>query len=370
MGALRWILLLAGLLFLAALAAWEQRRPRQARRDGPGRSERSEPEMGTMGEAPGSAGMAGTISGASSSLASRIGPLDQEPSAGAGRIFTGANFGGGGGGRVRAEPPPRIDLPPLEPIEVRAPAGDLERRMARSTIVVDEPISADGPGPAPGLEAPEPYYVYARAEPADREPAAGQPADGGVANSAAGGGAAPDASSMRERALPADSSISVELPSMAAPEPTPVVDWPPEAERRIISVRIAALSHERLSGRVVRLALGACGFEHGRFGIFHQPGADGRALLSAANLSKPGIFDLPNMDFQRFSGLSLFAVLPGPLPPGAALDHLLDTAQDLAERLRARLQDEQGLPLGAEQLETLRRTVQDLAATERAEPAA
>jgi len=135
-------------------------------------------------------------------------------------------------------------------------------------------------------------------------------------------------------------------------------------------VRIAALSHERLSGRVVRLALGACGFEHGRFGIFHQPGADGRALLSAANLSKPGIFDLPNMDFQRFSGLSLFAVLPGPLPPAAALDHLLDTAQDLAERLRARLQDEQGLTLGATQLESLRRTVQDLTAAERAEPAA
>jgi FtsZ-interacting cell division protein ZipA len=144
-----------------------------------------------------------------------------------------------------------------------------------------------------------------------------------------------------------------------APRPA-VVDWPPESERHIISLRIAALSHERLSGRVVRQALGACGFEHGRFGIFHQPGADGRALLSAANLSKPGIFDLPNMDFQRFSGLSLFAVLPGPLPPAAALDHLLDTAQDLAERLRARLQDEHGMSLGAEQLEALRRTVQDL----------
>jgi len=149
-----------------------------------------------------------------------------------------------------------------------------------------------------------------------------------------------------------------------------VVDWPPESERHILSLRIAALGHERMSGRTVRLALGACGFEHGRFGIFHQPGADGRALLSAANLSKPGIFDLPNMDFQRFSGLSLFAVLPGPLPPAAALDHLLDTAQDLAERLRARLQDEQGLTLGATQLETLRQTVQELTAAEPAEPAA
>jgi cell division protein ZipA len=327
MGALRWILLLAGLLFLAALAAWELRRPRQARRDAPGRSERSEPEMGTMGGATATTGAAGP--------AGAIGPggstAEQSPSA-TGRFYTGASLGGSGGGRTRAEPPPRIDLPPLDPAEPAAAGGDIGQRIAGSTIVVDEPISAHGPGPAADLSDAEPYYVYAHAEP-----------------------------------LPGEQELPGELPEQ--PRPT-VVDWPPESERHILSLRVVALSHERLSGRVVRLALGACGFEHGRFGIFHQPGADGRALLSAANLSKPGIFDLPNMDFQRFSGVSLFAVLPGPLPPAAALDHLLDTAQDLAERLRARVQDEQGLTLGATQLETLRRTVQDLTAAERAEPAA
>ena len=346
MGALRWILLLAGLVFLAGLAAWEQRRPRQGRRDAPGRSERSEPEFGTM---TGTSGSSSGSSGAEGSLGSPGSPAE-EPAAASGRIFTGASLGGGGGGgggggRTRAEPPPRIDLPPLDASEPAAAMGDFGRRVAGSTIVVDEPISADGPGPAPDGADPEPYYVYARAERSD-------------------------AASMHERALPGEGPMSGEGPLPGEQLRPAVVDWPPEAERRIISVRIAALSHERLSGRVVRLALGACGFEHGRFGIFHQPGADGRALLSAANLSKPGIFDLPNMDFQRFSGLSLFAVLPGPLPPAAALDHLLDTAQDLAERLRARLQDEQGLTLGAAQLEALRRTVQDLTAAERAEPAA
>ena len=343
MGALRWILLLAGLVFLAGLAAWELRRPRQGRRDAPGRSERSEPEFGSM--------TAAGASSASSSAEFTSGTPVEEPAAASGRIFTGASLGGGGGGgaggsgRTRAEPPPRIDLPPLDASEPAAALGAFDRRVAGSTIIVDEPISADGPGPAPDAPDPEPYYVYARAERSD-------------------GGA------MHERALPGEAPMSGEVPLPGEQARSAVVDWPPEAERHIISVRIAALSHERLSGRVVRLALGACGFEHGRFGIFHQPGADGRALLSAANLSKPGIFDLPNMDFQRFSGLSLFAVLPGPLPPAAALDHLLDTAQDLAERLRARLQDEQGLTLGAAQLEALRRTVQDLTAAERAEPAA
>jgi hypothetical protein len=328
-------------VFLAGLAAWESRRPRQGRRDAPGRSERSEPEFGTMSGA-GASTSAGNSSGAELTSGT---PAD-EPGSTSGRIFTGASLGGGsGGGRVRTEAPPRIDLPPLDAGEPADAMGDFGRRVAGSTIIVDEPISADGPGPAPGAPDPEPYYVYARAERSD-------------------------AGSMHEHALPGEAPMSGELPLPGEQSRAPVVDWPPEAERHIISVRIAALSHERLSGRVVRLALGACGFEHGRFGIFHQPGADGRALLSAANLSKPGIFDLPNMDFQRFSGLSLFAVLPGPLPPAAALDHLLDTAQDLAERLRARLQDEQGLTLGAAQLEALRRTVQDLTAAERAEPAA
>ena len=315
MEALRWILLLAGLVFLAALAAWELRRPRQARRDGAGRSERSEPEIGAIGHM----GQTGPMA-----------PMAGEPPASAAGIYAGASLGSG---RTRAAPPPRIDLPPLEPLEPSAAAGGGGTQIASSAISIDEPIRALGPELVNDLGAGEPY--------------ADTLAD------------APEGASVLEQPLPG------ELPR------SPVVDWPPEAERQILSLRIAALSHERLSGRLVRQALGACGFEHGRFGIFHQAGADGRALLSAANLTKPGIFDLPNMDFQRFSGLSLFAVLPGPLPPAAALDHLLDTAQDLAERLRARLQDEQGLTLGAAQLENLRRTVQDLsAAALRAEPAA
>jgi cell division protein ZipA len=357
MGALRWILLLAGLVFLAALAAWESRRPRQARRDAPSRSERNDPEMGTMGAASGTtaAASAGGVGSPGSSIA-------EEPPSAAGRIYTGASLGGSGR-RTRAELPPRIDLPPLDADEPSAAAGDFGGRIAGSMIVVDEPISAHGPGPAAEQGDAEPYYVYARAEPAGGASASGHllgaeyplPGEHALAGEQALTG---------ERSLPGDLPLPGELPR------SPVVDWPPESERHILTLRVAALGHERLSGRVVRLALGACGFEHGRFGIFHQPGADGRALLSAANLSKPGIFDLPNMDFQRFSGLSLFAVLPGPLPPAAALDHLLDTAQDLAERLRARLQDEQGLTLGASQLESLRRTVQDLTAAERAEPAA
>ncbi len=140
-----------------------------------------------------------------------------------------------------------------------------------------------------------------------------------------------------------------------------VLDWPPEGERHIVALRIVPAANERLSGRAVRLAITACGFVHGRFGIYHQADEDGRALLSVASLSKPGVLDPVNMDFQRLAGINLFTVLPGPLSPGAALDHLLDTARELSQRLPARVQDETGHPLDAERLEDLRERMQNLA---------
>jgi cell division protein ZipA len=74
-------------------------------------------------------------------------------------------------------------------------------------------------------------------------------------------------------------------------------------------------------------------------------------------LSKPGTFDLGTMDVQRFGGLSLFAVLPGPKPPLKAFDELLATARNLNERLQGALQDERGGPLTPTRIASLRESV-------------
>jgi len=269
MAALRWILLGVGLVFLAALAAWELRRPRQ----GAPRGE----ALGSAGEASGAGGFAGP--------------------------------------RVRTPAPQRVELPPLEPEIAFAPTD------------------------------------YAGAEPERTDQTRAQPdADpiGEGAGALLAGQAAP---------LPADRPV--------------LVRWPPDGERSVLALRIVPLGEELLSGRAIRQSLGACGFVHGPLQIFHQPAEDGRALLSAAGLRNPGTLDPATMDFQRFAGLSLFAVLPGPLEPPAALDHLLHTARDLTQRLHARLQDEHGAPLDAVRLESMRRTVQALSGSRpRAEPAA
>ncbi len=149
--------------------------------------------------------------------------------------------------------------------------------------------------------------------------------------------------------------IAIEPPPAAIAEPPPepqepiesepIVDWPPEDSRKLLGLRLVAPQPERLAGRAVRQALAAEGFVLGKYGIFHKPDAENRAVLSAASLTKPGTFDLETMDSQRFIGLNLFAVLPGPKPPLKAFDELLVTARALNERLEGALQDDRGGPL-------------------------
>jgi cell division protein ZipA len=143
------------------------------------------------------------------------------------------------------------------------------------------------------------------------------------------------------------------LPELATDAP-PLVDWPPEHERRILALRLVARQRERFAGRSLRQALAAEGFLLGQFAIFHKGDEERRAVLSAASLSRPGTFDMETMDSQHYGGLSLFAVLPGPKSPPQAFDELVSAARNLNERLHGVLQDEQGTPLTPARIAQLR----------------
>jgi FtsZ-interacting cell division protein ZipA len=137
-------------------------------------------------------------------------------------------------------------------------------------------------------------------------------------------------------------------PGVAAEPPALAIAWPPESERYIASLRVVAGRGERIGGRLLRQSLAAVGFRHGPFGIFHLPLADGRVLVSAASLVRPGLLEPANMDFQQFPGLNLFAVLPAPIDSAVALERLCTAALDLAGRVAGAVQDESGAPLEAE----------------------
>jgi FtsZ-interacting cell division protein ZipA len=131
----------------------------------------------------------------------------------------------------------------------------------------------------------------------------------------------------------------------AAPElPALRVDWPADEERHIVTLRIVSARQDRLAGRALRQGLAGCGFRHGQLGIFHLPADDGRVVLSAASLVRPGTLDPATMDLERFAGVNLFAVLPGPIPSRLALDRLATVAEELAGRVAGLVQDESGAP--------------------------
>src|SRR3569833_2852272 len=145
-----------------------------------------------------------------------------------------------------------------------------------------------------------------------------------------------------------------ELPPPPSELLKPIVEWPPEEQRTIVSLRLVARPPDRFRGNLLRQALAAEGFVLGDFDIFHKPDANNRAVLSASNLSKPGTFDIDTMDTQRFIGVSLIAVLPGPKSPLNAFEDLLLTARMLNERLEGALQDDKGGPLTPMRIQALR----------------
>lgn len=134
--------------------------------------------------------------------------------------------------------------------------------------------------------------------------------------------------------------------------------WPAESERRIVTLRVLPRTEPRFPGRNLRQAFASAGFWHGPLDIFHLPDAEGRVILSAAALAQPGTFDPSIMDSQRFSGLNLFAVLPGPLPEREAFDELVHAARALTERLDGKMTDQHGEELTPQRLARLRQSLE------------
>jgi len=244
---------------------------------------------------------------------------------------------------------PRLDTPaskvaaPASKREAPAPhvgASDSEERAFNEAVFADTSLTTEVPPPTVAdsdeqhtrtdvLSKTGPTF-QAQSEPPSR-------------TQFLGGAVAPDAPTP-PRFTPAD----------VTPIAEPVVDWPPDDQRKVVAIRLAATPPDRFAGRALRLALASEGFVLGKFQIFHKPDESGRAVLSAANLSKPGTFDIGTMDSQRYAGLSLFTVLPGPRPPLKAFEDLLAMARNLNERLNGALQDERGGPLTPTRITSLR----------------
>lgn len=173
----------------------------------------------------------------------------------------------------------------------------------------------------------------------------------------------------REAAVDLPAAAAAQSAPQSAPQSTPqarrvdppAIQWPPQRADRVISLRLVMAQGSLLPGHEVRLALEQTGLVPGPQTIYHRVDAHGAVLASAANMMRPGDLDPQLLDEQQLRGLSLFSVLPGPLPPVRMLEELVAVARSVAWRLGAVVQDEHGAELDGERLVSLRQSLPEAA---------
>ncbi|MBT8096643.1 MAG: cell division protein ZipA C-terminal FtsZ-binding domain-containing protein [Woeseia sp.] len=153
-----------------------------------------------------------------------------------------------------------------------------------------------------------------------------------------------------------DVPLDEEPPPGSPPEGEIEQEAPPE---KIVTLRIIAPHRGAFAGDELALGLRAVGMRHGRFGIFHYYDGDdeNRVVFSAASLVEPGSFDLANLREQKFPGISLFMVLPGPVEGVKAFDTMMTAARELTTRLSAELLDETGSNLSIQRERYIREEI-------------
>lgn len=126
---------------------------------------------------------------------------------------------------------------------------------------------------------------------------------------------------------------------------------------RIISLYVVAQDGYTLHGPELVVAAEKAGLVHGDLGIFHRM-VDSKPelgpIFSMANMVRPGVFDLSQMDQFSTPGVVLFLTLPGPLSALDAWDTMLPAAQRFSDLLGAQLLDDQRTPLGRQRIAALR----------------
>jgi cell division protein ZipA len=132
-----------------------------------------------------------------------------------------------------------------------------------------------------------------------------------------------------------------------------------QAPQKIVALRIIARGGGAFRGDELILNLRGVGMRHGKFGIFHRFDGqnEAQAIFSAASLIEPGSFDLANIRDQEIPGISLFLVLPGPLPGVEAFDIMMAAARTLAQELNGELLDESGSTLSIQRERYMREEV-------------
>jgi len=352
----RWILLGLGLLLLSGIWLWGSRRPTQAR----GHSElrESEPSSNFSTTVVAEDPMTMTLDAPSAFTPSAFtpsafpaNPIVREPSispyeplrisarqpaATPGVATPGASTPGAFDLPVMVEP--AVDSQILQVDDIHMLVESSAADPAASTTVLSSEVRRAGRAPVALVDEPVP---------------AAPPA---AATSNSGRFAVRAEPRPRESGPAPRTDTSGRFSRVRAPELKPVPAKPIELQK-IIAVRVCAVADTLWDGTDLATALTGSDLVHGRYGVFHRLHTDGRSIFCVASLVEPGSFDPARMPEQRFPGISIFAVLPGPVDPVQTFEELMAATRQLAQDLSGMMQDEKGGPLSPQRAGNLREEV-------------
>lgn len=163
-----------------------------------------------------------------------------------------------------------------------------------------------------------------------------------------------------------DSELRIDVVDVDADDPDAADSFEEDVEasripipQKIVTLRMIAHSGSTFQGDELILNLRGIGMRHGKFGIFHHFDANDseNAVFSAASLVEPGSFDLANIKEQQIPGISMFAVMPGPIDGVETFDMLMAAARTLAQSLDGELLDETGSTLSIQRERYMREEI-------------
>ncbi len=305
---LRLILLALSLVLLAGIWWWGARKSTQA----PGKSELREP---SISEPPRREAVIEAVVGIESTPA----PAEQA-----------------------AAPARDWGVPPFEPLSIHTTQYDqvpvldgpmmVQADLLRPLRASDPPVSTPSVEPVEVLETAVPEIT--------------PPISHAVPHSAPPAAAPASAATRVPTLLPADNSDRIAVATTRVPNSC--------EQQKIVSIRVCAPGEAPWPGTALLAALESHGLAYGRYQVFHRKHIDGRSLFCVASLVEPGSFDVAHMATDEFRGVTLFAVLPGPVEPLLTVDELLSAARGLAQDLSGMVQDAKGVPLSPQRAAALR----------------
>ncbi|MBT1063613.1 cell division protein ZipA [Bowmanella sp. Y26] len=125
------------------------------------------------------------------------------------------------------------------------------------------------------------------------------------------------------------------------PETAPAQPAKP-VNQEVLVLNIKSPDNKPISGASLLPALLTLGFKFGEQDIFHRhvnSNGKGPVLFSLANMFKPGVFDVDNLETFSTQGLSLFMILPIEGDPHQVFNMMHNAARKLADEFGAQVLD-------------------------------